>query len=79
MSAAYLISSLLNMRLRWVVACGLALALAALPATIFWAPLPAELFLLGGIQLASLGIIAEYLAFTLPASMRALEPQPPHA
>lgn len=79
MPAASFISSLLNMRLRLVVACGLVLALAALPAAIFWALLPAELLLLGGIQLAALGVIAEYLAFTLPAAQRALEPQLPHA
>ena len=75
-----LIACLLTMRLRVVVALGLALALLALPAGILALARPGlvsgtgvALLFMGGIQLAALGVIADYLAFTLPQTRRALE------
>ncbi|HYP62664.1 MAG TPA: hypothetical protein VEQ16_02180 [Acidocella sp.] len=74
------ITGLMTMRLRWMVALGLALALAAVPAAGLAIPglIPftaIALLFLGGIQLAAFGIIADYLAFTLPQLQRALEQQ----
>ena len=75
-----LIACLLTMRLRVVVALGLALALLALPAGLLALARPSlvsgtgvALLFMGGIQLAALGVIVDYLAFTLPQTRRALE------
>jgi hypothetical protein len=68
-------AGLMTMRLRWMVVLGLVLALAALPAVFIGPFTISALLLLGGLQLAAFGIIADYLAFTLPQLQRALEQQ----
>jgi hypothetical protein len=75
MTLSRALAGLMTMRLRWMVLLALALALAALPALVLAPFTAAALLFLGGVQIAAFGVIADYLAFTLPQLQRALEEQ----